>query len=140
MSHSRQHGHSGKPKCVNRCPGRVNFACCGHVSALDNKYDAIKCNSNINIQQHDNIPSMSTSLIMSITSRSVGVSPSFVNTFFSSSFVIFPSRFSSNRLNASLNSGIWNKHRQRFWGQIRYLLPLWNWIKNGQTRKLLKIL
>ena len=23
--HSRQHGHSGKPKCVNRCPGRVTL-------------------------------------------------------------------------------------------------------------------
>ena len=24
MLHPRPHGHSRKPKCVNRCPGRVN--------------------------------------------------------------------------------------------------------------------
>ena len=23
----------GKPKCVNRCLGRVNFTCCGHAPA-----------------------------------------------------------------------------------------------------------
>ena len=27
--------HSGKPKCVNGCPGRVNFTCCGHAPAME---------------------------------------------------------------------------------------------------------
>ena len=35
MSHSKQHGHSGKPKCVNRCPGRLNFTCCGRSSSRE---------------------------------------------------------------------------------------------------------
>ena len=31
----RQHRHSGTPKCVNRCPGRVNFICCGQAPGVD---------------------------------------------------------------------------------------------------------
>ena len=31
MLHSRQHEHSGKPNCENRCPRRVNVSCCDHA-------------------------------------------------------------------------------------------------------------
>ena len=31
----RQHGHSGKPTCVNWCRGSVNFTCCGHEPAVE---------------------------------------------------------------------------------------------------------
>ena len=31
MLHSRQHRHSGKPKCVHVYPGRVNFTFYGHA-------------------------------------------------------------------------------------------------------------
>ena len=30
----RQHEHLGKPKCVNRYPGRVKFTCCGYALAV----------------------------------------------------------------------------------------------------------
>ena len=39
MLHSRQHGDSGKPKCVNRYPRRVNFTCCGHASAMEQEHN-----------------------------------------------------------------------------------------------------
>ena len=34
-SHPRQNRHSGKPKYVNRCQGRVNLTFCGHTLAVE---------------------------------------------------------------------------------------------------------
>ena len=35
--YSRQHEHSGKPKCENRCLGRVNLSCCGHAPVVESR-------------------------------------------------------------------------------------------------------
>ena len=34
MSHSRQHGLSGKPKCEYKYPGRVNLFLCCYTPAM----------------------------------------------------------------------------------------------------------